>query len=130
MPAPDLDGVAALVAQARTAGLHATVDETGERRPVPPEIAGAAYRIVQESLTNTLKHAGASSVRVRLRWHDTALGVEIADDGRGPSPADSAGHGLIGMRERVAACGGSLRTGTAANGTGFLVTVVLPVSRG
>jgi signal transduction histidine kinase len=127
-PAPELDGVAHLVAQARTAGLSATVDETGQRRPVPPEVAGAAYRIVQESLTNTLKHAGARSVRVGLRWQEAALRVEVADDGRGPSAGDAAGHGLIGMRERVAACGGSLSTGTGADGTGFLVTATLPVA--
>jgi signal transduction histidine kinase len=127
-PQPGLDALAGLVAQARGAGLAATLDEAGERRPIAPDTAVAAYRVVQESLTNVVKHAGAGQVRVRLRWDDTALRLEVRDDGRGgDGRVPSGGHGLIGMRERVAACGGTLATGPAGDGPGFLVTATLPL---
>ncbi|GIF77515.1 sensor histidine kinase [Asanoa siamensis] len=125
-PQPDLDGIPALVSQARVAGLAAELRETGERRPVPADTAVAAYRVVQEALTNVVRHARAARVEVRLSWVDDALQVEVRDDGRGPS-RKSGGHGLIGMRERVDACGGTLRTGAPDDGTGFLVHARLPV---
>lgn len=129
-PQPDLDALPALVARARESGLEASLDEYGDRRPVPAELALAAYRIVQESLTNTLKHADASHVSVRLGWRDTALCVEVSDDGRGPRAAAGDGHGLIGMRERVSACGGRLTTGERVDGTGFRVFATLPLAAG
>jgi signal transduction histidine kinase len=124
-PQPDLDAVPALIAQARRAGLDATFTEEGRRRAVEPEVAIAAYRVVQESLTNTLKHARAQSVRVRLEWRDSALWLDVTDDGRGPT-GQNGGHGLIGMRERVTACGGELHTGAGEAGQGFRVLASLP----
>jgi signal transduction histidine kinase len=126
-PQPGLDALVALVAQARGAGLAATLEETGTRRPIAPDTAVAAYRVVQESLTNVVKHAHAGTVDVRLRWGDT-LELEVRDDGRGGNGRiASGGHGLIGMRERVAACGGTLTTGPATDGPGFRVAATLPL---
>jgi signal transduction histidine kinase len=127
-PQPGLDALGTLVAQARAAGLAATLEETGDRRPIAPDTAVAAYRVVQESLTNVVKHAHAGAVDVRLRWTDAALELEVRDDGRGGNGrVPTGGHGLIGMRERVAACGGTLTTGTAADGPGFRVAATLPL---
>jgi signal transduction histidine kinase len=126
-PQPGLDALGALVTQARGAGLAATLEETGTRRPIAPDTAVAAYRVVQESLTNVVKHAHAGTVEVRLRWGDT-LELEVRDDGRGGNGRiASGGHGLIGMRERVAACGGTLTTGPATDGPGFRVAATLPL---
>jgi signal transduction histidine kinase len=85
-----------------------------------------AYRVVQESLTNVVRHARASQVWIRLDWAEDRLGVAISDDGRGPSEPNG-GHGIIGMRERVNAVGGTLRTGPGPDGRGFLVAATLPV---
>jgi signal transduction histidine kinase len=126
-PQPGLDALAELVARARAAGLAATLQETGDRRPIAPDTAVAAYRVVQESLTNVVKHAHAGAVDVRLRWDGSALELEVRDDGRGGNGRLSGGHGLIGMRERVAACGGTLTTGAATDGPGFRVTATLPL---
>jgi signal transduction histidine kinase len=125
-PQPDLDGLPGLLARARDAGLEATFEEHGDPRPIPGDIATAAYRVVQESLTNTLKHAGAHRVRVELDWRKTALRLEVIDDGRGASRVGDDGHGLIGMRERVSACGGQLSAGNAPSGAGFRVFATLP----
>lgn len=132
-PQPDLDALPALVERVRRgAGLAATLVEDGDRRPVPPDLAATAYRIVQESLTNTVKHAAASQAWVRLEWRDGALRLEVRDDGRGPAPGGArggarGGHGLIGMRERVTAAGGELTCGAGPGGAGFRVTATLPV---
>jgi signal transduction histidine kinase len=123
-PQPDLDALPALVDDARRAGLDARLTERGDRRPLPAELAIAAYRVVQEALTNTVKHARAREVSVLLDWRDRALRVEVRDDGRGAG-AGPPGHGLIGMRERVAACGGRLEAGAAEGG--YRVTAVLPL---
>ncbi|QFZ18864.1 sensor histidine kinase [Saccharothrix syringae] len=104
----------------------ASLEVVGEPRPVPPEVDAAVYRIVQEALTNAARHASARSVRVRLRWRERALGVDVVDDGRGPAGGD--GFGLLGMRERVAACGGTLRTGPGPGGAGFAVRATLPTT--
>lgn len=129
-PQPDLDGLAALADHAREAGLAVALEERGEKRPLPPELGLAAYRVVQESLTNVVRHAGAKRVWIRLDWASDQLGVEVRDDGRGSSAGDGGGHGIVGMRERVGAVGGSLRTGPGPGGTGFQVTATLPVSDG
>ena len=126
-PQPDLDALPALVDRVRRAGLAATLSEDGDRRPVPPALATTAYRIVQEALTNTVKHAGASHAWVRLNWRDGALRLEVRDDGRGPAGNGARGYGLVGMRERVAAAGGELTSGAGPDGTGFLVTATLPL---
>ncbi|MEV0719912.1 sensor histidine kinase [Asanoa sp. NPDC050611] len=128
-PQPGLDAVPALVEQARVAGLAAVLHERGARRPLPADTPVAAYRVVQEALTNVVRHARAGRVEVVLRWDDDELGLEVRDDGRGPGrrAGSSSGHGLIGMRERVAACGGTLETGAASDGPGFRVHARLPV---
>jgi signal transduction histidine kinase len=122
-----LDG---LVERARTAGLPVTVTVTGPRRALPPEVDQAAYRIVQEALTNVSRHAGQACAEVRLHYAPDAVEIQIDDDGNGSgsgSDARTAGHGLglIGMRERVTALGGRLDTGPG-NGGGFRVRAEFP----
>jgi len=129
-PQPNLADLPALVDQARRAGLEASLTEHGDRRPVPEELAVAAYRVVQESLTNTVRHARARRVRVRLDWQEAVLHVEVSDDGRGPAAPDGhGGHGLVGMRERVTACGGELRTRVGDGGVGFRLAATPPARR-
>jgi signal transduction histidine kinase len=127
-PQPHLDAIPGLVARARGADLDVTLRETGEPRPVPAPLGVATYRIVQEALTNTVKHAGARHVDVRLTWLPSALRVEVVDDGRGPGGHTDDGHGLVGMRERVGACGGELSAGPGPGGRGFQITATLPVT--
>jgi len=123
-----------LVARARTAGLPVTVTVTGAKRPLPPEVDQAAYRIVQEALTNAGRHAGRARVTVQLHYTPETLSVQVDDDGKGPdiSTATSTGTrpsgpglGLVGMRERVSALGGRLRAGPQ-DGGGFQVRAELP----
>jgi signal transduction histidine kinase len=124
-PQPGLDAVASLIAGVRDAGLTVTFEQDGQARPLPQDLATTAYRIVQESLTNVVKHAAASNVRVRLTWHADTLALEVCDDGRGPG--GGSGHGLTGMRERVAATGGELTHGPGPHGVGFRVAADLPI---
>jgi signal transduction histidine kinase len=125
-PQPGLDALPELVAGVRRTGLTVTLEQDGEPRPVPTDLAATAYRIVQESLTNTVRHAAASSVRVRLGWRAGALRLEVYDDGSGPA-GDGDGHGLVGMRERVAAVGGELSLGPGPGGIGYRVAASLPI---
>jgi len=130
-PAPGLDDLPRLVEFARLAGLDAGLTVSGHPRPVPADLGAAIYRLVQEALTNTVKHAEAKAVSVRLDWGDAAVRVEIDDDGRGrATPASTAGYGLIGMRERIRAFGGRLHTGAGEGGAGFRVTASLPLEVG
>jgi signal transduction histidine kinase len=116
-----------LVARSRAAGLPVTVTVTGTRRPLPPEVGRAAYRIVQEALTNVARHAGHAPTMVRLHYTPGALTVQVDDDGSGSgSPAPGPGLGLIGMRERVSVLGGRLHAGPRDDG-GFLVRAELPL---
>ena len=125
-PQPGLEQVGRLVEQLRDTGLAVEVAVEGEPRPLPPGVDLAAYRIVQEALTNVLKHAGPARARVALRYGDRELGLEITDDGSGTSAnGDGGGHGLVGMRERVALYGGSLEARPAPGG-GFQVRARLP----
>jgi signal transduction histidine kinase len=103
----------------------------GEERSLPPTVQVSAYRIVQEALTNTLKHSGASRADVHLRYRPDQLEVEIVDDGPGEvvPGMTSGGLGLIGMRERASLHGGQLSAGPAAGG-GFAVRVKLPAPDG
>jgi signal transduction histidine kinase len=127
-PQPGLDRLAPLVDGVRRAGLVASLEEHGERRPLPADVASTAYRIVQESLTNTVKHAGARHVSVRLEWQGGALRVEVRDDGHGPTgDRGPGGRGLLGMRERVSAAGGDLTCGPGPDGVGFRVAARLPL---
>ena len=111
--------------------LAVAVSIEGEQRPLPPTVDVSAYRIVQEALTNTLKHSVASRADVHLRYWPDELEVEIVDDGRptGAEPSAPGGLGLIGMRERAALHGGQLSAGPAAGG-GFAVRVRLPTPVG
>jgi signal transduction histidine kinase len=127
-PAPGLAQVGDLIASAETAGLPVTLTVTGSPGPLPDEIDLAAYRIVQESLTNAIRHAGPASATVSLAFTGTELAIEVADNGLGaPAAAGSGGgHGLPGMRERAASVGGILDAGPASGG-GFRVTARLPL---
>lgn len=123
-PQPGLAALPELLERTGRSGLRVTLTSDGVPRPIPVEVDVAAYRIVQEALTNVLRHADARSARVRLRWASGVLAVEVADDGKGADGA-AEGHGLIGMRERAAACGGTLRAGRGEKG--FVVAASLPV---
>jgi signal transduction histidine kinase len=127
-PQPGLDELPALMDRACLAGIDADLTEHGQRPAVPADLAAAVYRLVQEAVTNTVKHAGAGQIRVRLDWQPATLRLEITDDGRGPADGVSiSGRGLVGMRERVHAFGGELRTGPAHGGTGFRVAATMPI---
>ncbi len=126
-PQPTLRELDELVAQVREAGLPVELQVEGEPAALPPGVAVSAYRIVQEALTNVLKHAGPAQVRVVVRYAVRELELEIADDGRGSATAGEAGHGLVGMRERVALYGGDFDAG-ARNGGGFVVRARLPLA--
>jgi signal transduction histidine kinase len=126
-PQPALDDLPMLVTQVREAGLPVELHVDGERRELPVGIELSAYRIVQEALTNALKHAGEARAAVHIRYGPDSLELSIIDDGRGaPAPVSSGGHGLVGMRERVALYGGSLDAGRDPSG-GFAVRVLLPI---
>ena len=128
-PQPGLEQLDALLKPAREAGLAVALHVTGERRPLPAALDVSAYRIVQEAITNVLKHSAASRLDVAVGYGAGMLTLTIADDGRG-SPAavigTSTGHGLIGMRERVALFQGELKLVSTPVG-GFTVTVRLPL---
>jgi signal transduction histidine kinase len=126
-PQPTLGELDELVAQVREAGLPVELQVEGEPAALPPGIAVSAYRIVQEALTNVLKHAGPAQARVVVRYAGRELELEIADDGRGSAAIAGAGHGLVGMRERVALYGGDFDAG-ASNGGGFVVRARLPLA--
>jgi signal transduction histidine kinase len=126
-PQPGLGEMPALVAQIERAELHVELAILGRPRKLPPGVELNAYRIVQESLTNTLKHAGPTSARVVVEYRADALELQISDEGRGgTTPPSTGGHGLVGMRERAALLGGNLSAGPGPRG-GFRVTAVLPV---
>ena len=127
-PQPGMPDLINLLDQVREAGLHVGFHVEGSRVPVPAGVGLSAYRIVQEALTNTLKHAGATHVDITLRYFGDHLDLVVADDGRGASDGvrSNGGHGLVGMRERVAMLGGSLQAGPK-DGGGFLVSVTLPL---
>jgi signal transduction histidine kinase len=123
-----LDRLDGLVEGARKAGVPVTVTVSGQRRELPAPVDGAAYRIVQEALTNVTRHAGPATAAIRLDYGPGELAVRVEDDGAGAAAGDAArpGVGLVGMRERVAALGGSLHAGPRP-GRGFSVHAVLPV---
>ncbi|MGH3230298.1 MAG: sensor histidine kinase [Streptosporangiaceae bacterium] len=127
-----------LVARAQAAGLPVTLTVTGAQRPLPPEVDQAAYRIVQEALTNVSRHAGHACASVHLHYTPETLTVQVDDDGQGPAAAtgnitgsgtgtqpSGPGLGLVGMRERVSGLGGRLQAGPLHHG-GFQVRAELP----
>ncbi|WP_062389827.1 sensor histidine kinase [Demequina iriomotensis] len=128
-PQPSLSDIPELVAQMREGGLVVSYVTTGTPRPLPIGAGLAAYRIVQEALTNVLKHAGPHvTAFVQLRWEEDALAVAVSDDGRGAAArGDGAGLGIAGMAERATVFGGTLTAGPRAGG-GFLVRARLPLT--
>ena len=131
-PQPSLDRLGALIARSRDAGLDVQLSVEGETGPLAPGVDLTAFRLVQEGLTNALKYGGRGRARVVLRWSAEVLEVEVANrvDGAGHSVHGlvGGGQGLVGMRERVALCGGELRAGPI--GRGFVVRARLPRERG
>jgi signal transduction histidine kinase len=128
-PAPGTAQLETLVDGARRAGLETTLSVTGTPIPLPAAVDLAAYRIVQESLTNAIRHAGPAQATVSLSYGDDELRIDVADTGRGKLAgvvSEGAGHGLAGMRERAAAVGGSVETGPSPGG-GYRVAARLPL---
>ncbi len=128
VPQPGLDQLDELFDRMRETGLPVEAEVELAPGSLPLGVDLTAYRVVQEALTNALKHGGGARARVTLRFDDHALEVEVSDDGRGPPPDGSRtqGHGLIGMRERVALFGGTLETGERPGG-GFVVRARIPL---
>jgi signal transduction histidine kinase len=135
-PTPGLARLDALVAGVRAAGLPVTVRITGQLRDLPAVTDLSAFRIIQEALTNTIRHAGPATATVTVDYGSDALSIEVTDTGRGPAPAagaayaafDAVGHGLRGMRERATAAGGTIEIGPLPGG-GFRVAARLPLDR-
>jgi signal transduction histidine kinase len=125
-PQPSLEHVERLVEQAREAGLSVELRVEGDPQPLPAGVDLTAYRLVQEGLTNALKHARAERAQVVVCYGDGDLEVTVSDDGRGAGSGDGGGHGLVGMRERVAVFGGELEAGPRAEG-GYRLRAKLPV---
>jgi signal transduction histidine kinase len=134
-PQPSLASLEALVDRVCAAGAPVRLEIVGDPGPVPPGVDLSAYRIVQEALTNVLKHAGGAHTTIRLRYGVDALGIEVVDDGGTGAHGDTrasangrrVGHGLIGIRERVAVIGGEVSAGPRPEG-GFEVNARLPYS--
>jgi signal transduction histidine kinase len=125
-PQPSLTRIDELLAGVRNAGLDVELVAEGEPRSLPAGMDVSAYRIVQEALTNSLKHGRCKRARVSLRWSPTLLEIEVADDGIGPAADPGPGHGLLGLRERAALFDGVLVTGRSELG-GFLLAARLPL---
>ncbi len=131
-PAPGLADLTSLVAHVQEAGLRVWINVEGERKSVPPGIDLSAYRVIQEALTNVIKHAAAASATVTICYRDQSVAVEITNQGpavpdvRVPPPRPGSGHGIIGMRERVAVFGGEFAAGPRPDG-GFQVRACFPI---
>jgi signal transduction histidine kinase len=126
-PQPGLDGLGSLLEEIGRAGLPVRLHVDGEPVVLPRGIDLSAYRIVQEGLTNALKHARASNADVTVRYEPDELQIEVRDNGEGSSRSDGLGHGLVGIRERVKIYGGEMSAGSA-NGSGFVLSTRLPLS--
>jgi signal transduction histidine kinase len=126
VPQPGLDGLDSLLDEVGRAGLPVHLHVDGEPFPLPRAIDLSAYRIVQEGLTNALKHSRASAADVTVRYRADELQLEVRDDGRGSATSDGLGHGLVGIRERVKIYGGEMTAGTATEG-GFVLSTRLPI---
>jgi signal transduction histidine kinase len=123
-PQPTLRELPDLLDRVRSTGLAVHQVEHGTARQLGPAVGLTAYRVIQEALTNAVKHAGPATAVVTLDWEPEALRVTVTDDGTGPGTKHGAGHGLVGMRERVAAIGGTVCAGPSAGG--FRVTARIP----
>jgi signal transduction histidine kinase len=126
-PQPSLEHVDRLIAQTREAGLPVDLRIEGEPEQLPSSVDLTAYRLVQEGLTNAIKHAGASHAEVVVRYGDGHVELTVTDDGSGDGGGESGGHGLVGMRERVSVYGGELEAGPLAEG-GYRLRAKLPVT--
>jgi signal transduction histidine kinase len=127
VPQPTLDRLDELIGNVRGAGLTVTTRTTGEPRPLPPGAELSAFRIVQEALSNAMRHAPGAEVRVEIGYHPSGVTVRVTNTApdRAAPPSPGAGHGLLGMRERAAMLGGELATGATPDG-GYEVTAMLP----
>jgi signal transduction histidine kinase len=127
-PAPGLNDLASLLQQVAQAGVTVTLEQEGQGRILPPGIDLSAYRIIQEALTNVVRHSGCGRARLRIRYHPEDVEIEITNPMASDRPVTSTegGHGLVGMRERVALYGGDLRAGRTGNG--FEVVARLPAA--
>jgi signal transduction histidine kinase len=138
-PQPGLDDLEGLLDSARSAGVTVTPGVSGTARPLPAGVDLSAYRIIQEALSNAMRHAPGAAVQVKLYYGDAALVVEVRNDRCPPRastsaeqdwvPGDGGGHGIIGMRERATMLGGHLQAGPTEKGE-FLVTAALPLDSG
>ena len=126
VPQPGLDGLDSLLDEIGRAGLPVELHVDGQPFPLPRGIDLSAYRIVQEGLTNALRHAHASDADVIVRYRPDELGIEVRDNGHGSAASDGLGHGLVGVRERVKLYGGQMSAGTSEDG-GFVLTTCLPL---
>jgi signal transduction histidine kinase len=125
-PRPGLDNLDRLLDEVQRAGLPVRLRVDGDPFPLPSTLDLSAYRVVQEGLTNALKHADASGADVLVRYGSDDLRIEVRDDGRSVSPGDGTGHGLVGVRERVKIYGGEMTAG-AASGGGFVLSTRFPL---
>jgi signal transduction histidine kinase len=125
-PQPGLDGLDSLLEEVGRAGLPVELHVDGEPVPLPRGVDLSAYRIVQEGLTNALKHARASTADVTVRYRHQELQIEVRDDGVGSATTDGLGHGLVGVRERVKIYGGEMNAGASTEG-GFVLSTRLPL---
>ena len=128
VPQPGLDGLDSLLDEIGRAGLPVELHYDGKPVPLPRGIDLSAYRIVQEGLTNALKHAHATDADVTVRYRPDELEIEVRDNGNGSATSDGLGHGLIGVRERVKIYGGKMSAGTAVDG-GFVLSTRLPLGQ-
>ena len=138
-PQPGLEDLEELLESARSAGVTVTAGINGTPRPLPPGVDLSAYRIVQEALSNAMRHSPGAAVQVKLYYGDAALVVEVRNDRCPPgtrlpaeldgAPGEGGGHGIIGMRERATMLGGNLQAGPTEKGE-FLVTAALPLDSG
>ena len=126
VPPPTMRAVDILVGTVRESGLSVELDVEGEPQELPPGVDLAAYRVIQESLTNALKYAGPAHAWVTVRWADDGLELEIANDGKSEARGRGGGHGLAGLRERVSLVGGAIEAGPR-DGGGFVVNASLPL---
>lgn len=129
VPAPGLEGLKELAVRVGAAGVHVEVSVRGTVRSLPDGVGLCVYRVVQEALTNVVKHARPARAWVSLTYGAEEVTVRIADDGRSERFHEGAGHGMIGMRERAELYGGTLLAGAGTEG-GFVVTLVLPLAAG
>jgi signal transduction histidine kinase len=127
-PQPSLARVGELIDKVRDSGLPVELEQTGATADVPPGVDLSAYRIIQEALTNVLKHGGPdASARVQIEYGDDALAISVSDDGAAATGGPETGHGLIGIRERVSVVGGEVVAGPGADG-GYVLSARLPYS--